>query len=358
MKIPTEMKAIVCNGFGSPGDKLEHRTVPVPRLNKKKTKKKNQVLIRVHAASINGGDVRLCRGSPFLIRLMMGGCFAPPKNTILGSDIAGTIVACDSDVSKWKIGDEVLTDLSYQMKISGFAEYALAEEDMLVRKPSSISFEQAAGVPIAANTAWDALKFFGDEIQKDEEILINGASGNVGLFVIQLAKLWGGKVTAVCSGNKEDLVRDAGADYIIDRKKINFTVIKNQQHQKYYDLIVDCYATRKWTEIQKVLTPDTGRYVLVGGPSFGTMLKFMMKRDPRIGVVTSSANVSQIQQLMKLMEDGKLRTFIDQIMPLSKGPQAVERLEVGDVGGKLILSIYNTDGGGGNDDDASSLYSS
>jgi NADPH:quinone reductase-like Zn-dependent oxidoreductase len=199
------MKAIVYEKYGSP-DVLELREVEKP------TPKNNEVLVKVHSVSVNAADLHLLRADPFLIRLSSG--LLKPRNTILGSDIAGRVEVVGENVKQFKPGDEVFGDISAG-GWGGFAEYVCAREDALVLKPANISFEQAAATPMAAVTALQGLRNKG-KIQSGQKVLINGASGGVGTFAVQIAKSFGAEVTAVCSTKNMDMVRSMGADHVID----------------------------------------------------------------------------------------------------------------------------------------------
>jgi NADPH:quinone reductase-like Zn-dependent oxidoreductase len=241
------MKAIFRTIYGS-ADILELREIdkPVP--------KDDELLLKVHAASVNPLDWHILRGKPFLVRLMGFGLLKP-KHHILGADMAGRIEAIGKDVTLFKVGDEV-----FGSSMGGFAEYARIREDKLVLKPTAMTFEQAAAVPVAGITALQALRDHG-RLQSGQHVLINGASGGVGTFAVQIAKALGAHVTGVCSGKNVEMVRSIGADHVIDYTKDDFWL--NGQE---YDLIVDnaaFYSIRKPLRGLKV----TGIYVGVGGSS-------------------------------------------------------------------------------------------
>jgi NADPH:quinone reductase-like Zn-dependent oxidoreductase len=217
------MKAVVYHNYGAPDVlRLEEVEKPIPR--------DDEVLIKVHAASVNAADWRLLRADPFLVRLMAGGLMKP-KHTILGSDVAGRVEAVGTNVRDLRPGDEVFGDI-FACGLGGFAEYVCAREDALVLKPARMTFEDAAAVPMAAVTALQGLRDKG-QIQPGQKVLINGASGGVGTFAVQIAKSFEAEVTAVCSTRNLDMARSIGADQVIDYTREDFT--RNGQR---YDLIV------------------------------------------------------------------------------------------------------------------------
>ncbi len=245
------MKAIVYTQYGPP-DVLHLQEVekPVP--------KDDQVLVQIHAASVNAADWHLLTADIFLVRLMTG--LLKPKYTILGADIAGRIEAVGRNVKQFQPGDEVFGDI-FTRGSGGFAEYATAPESALALKPANLSFEQAAAVPLAAVTALQALRDQG-HIQPGQKVLINGASGGVGTFAVQIAKAFGGQVTAVCSTRNVDLARSLGADQVIDYTQQDFI-----QTGQQYDLILAANGYHPISAYKRALTPK-GIYVMVGG-TFG-----------------------------------------------------------------------------------------
>ena len=236
MSTPKLMKAIVINAYGSP-DVLELKEVAAPAI------KDDEVLVRVHAASLNAGDLFALRGSPWLIRLSVG--LRRPKNYILGWDMAGRVEAVGSQVTRFKPGDEVFGACS-----GSLAEYVHVAEDKLAPKPANLTFEQAAAVPTAAVSALMGLRDAG-KIQPGQKVLINGASGGVGTFAVQIAKAFGAEVTGVCSTRNVDLVRSIGADHVVDYTREDFT--RNGQR---YDLILDNVASRSFSDLRRALTPQ------------------------------------------------------------------------------------------------------
>ena len=240
------MKAIVQDRYGSP-DVLELRDIDKPVV------KDDEVLVRVHAASVHVGDLVLVRGVPYIARMAVG--LRKPKNRVPGTDIAGTVEAVGKNVTQVRPGDEV-----FGWCTGAFAEYACAGEDHFVPKPANLTFEQAAAVPTSASTALQALRDQG-KVQPGQKVLINGASGGVGTFAVQIAKAFGAEVTGVCSTRNVDMVRSIGADHVIDYTQEDFT-----QSGQRYDLILDNVGNRSLSDCRRAL-PPRGTYVLVGGSS-------------------------------------------------------------------------------------------
>src|SRR5512135_3544208 len=246
------MKAIVYTKYGSP-DVLHLEEVKKPAINE------DQVLVKVHAASINAGDWHLLTADPFPLRLTGVGLFSP-KNTILGADIAGCVEAVGRDVKQFRPRDAVFGDI-FGLGSGSFAEYVSVPESALALKPSNVSFEQAAAVPVAALTALQGLRDQG-HIQPGQKVLINGASGGVGTFAVQIAKAFGAEVTAVCSPRNLEMVRSIGADHVIDYTKEDFT-----QNGQQYDLILAVNGYHPISVYLRVLKPQ-GIYVVAGGSMF------------------------------------------------------------------------------------------
>src|SRR5512139_463923 len=247
------MKAIVCTKYGSP-DVLQLQEVAKP------APQDDEVLIRIYAASVNARDWRFMRAKPFFIRLVPGG-FLQPKNPILGADVAGRVEAIGCNVKQFKPGDEVFGYLPSATGRGTFAEFVCAKENLITLKPANLTFEQAAAVPVAAMTALQGLRDNGN-IQPGQRVLINGASGGVGTFAVQIAKAFGAEVTAVCSTRNLEMVRSLGADHVIDYKKEDFT--KNGQQ---YDLILAVNGYHPISDYLRALKPE-GTYVVAGGSMF------------------------------------------------------------------------------------------
>lgn len=319
------MKAIVYTKYGSP-DVLQLKDVEIPAL------KNDEVLIKVYAASVNAYDWHFLTADIFLIRFMGGGLFKP-KNTRLGADIAGRVEAVGRNVRQFQPGDEV-----FGMTHGSFAEYACASENALGLKPSNLSFEEAAAVPMAAVTALQGLRDIG-KIQPGQKVLINGASGGVGTFAVQIAKFFGAEVTAVCSTGNLDQARSIGADHIIDYTKENFT----QSDQKY-DLILAANGYHPLSAYKRILTPK-GIYVMAGGSMsqiFQAMLLGTLMSETRGRKMTGvSAKRSQkdLAFLKEVLEAGKVFPLIDRRYTLSETADALLYLGAGHARGKVVISI-------------------
>jgi len=322
------MKAIVYTEYGSP-DVLELKDVQKP------TPKDDEVLIKVHAASVNSGDLHLLRADPFLVRLSSG--LLKPKNNILGADIAGRVEVVGKNVSQFKPGDEVFGDIS-ACSWGGFAEYVCARENALVLKPANISFEEAASVPMAAVTALQGLRDMG-KIQSGQKVLINGASGGVGTFAVQIAKSFGAEVTAVCSTGNMDMARSIGADHVIDYTKEDFT-----QNGHRYDLILAANGYHSISEYRRVLNPK-GIYAMTGG-SMDQMTQAMlqgpwisMTGSQKMGNVLAKPNREDLVFIKGLLESGKVKPVIDRRYPLSQVPDALRYLQEGHAKGKVVITV-------------------
>ncbi len=323
------MKAIVQTDYGST-DQLRLLEVDRP------TVLNNGVLLKVKAASVNSGDWRLMRGTPFPIRLMFGGILKPKIKT-LGMDVAGQVVAIGKDVTKFQVGDEVFGDLS-SCGFGAFAEYVCATEMALVQKPTNVSFEQAATVPVAALAALQALRDYG-QVQPGQKVLINGATGGVGSFAVQIAKVLGAEVTAVCSTKKLKMMSSIGIDHAIDYNQTDITKTEQQ-----YDLIVDAAAYRSAFDYLPILKPK-GTYVLIGGSItklfqvmlFGSWISKISGRKVRC--LNSQPNQADLMILRDFLESGKIVPFIDRHFNLSEVPTAINYLEQRQVSGKIAISI-------------------
>ena len=322
------MKAVVYTKYGSP-DVLQLKEVEKP------TPKDNEVLIRIHAASANAADWHLLRGDPFLLRLGYG--LLKPNNTILGADIAGRVEAVGNNVTQFQPGDEVFGDIS-GCGLGGFAEYVSVPEHAVISKPASMTFEEAAAVPMAAVTALQGLRDKG-QIQPGQKVLIHGASGGVGTFAVQIAKAFRAEVTAVCSTRKVDLVRSIGADHVIDYTQEDFT--KNGQR---YDLILAANGNRSMFEYKRALAPK-GRYVVIGGSMtqiFQAMLLgplLSMAGRQNIGNVRARPNQKDLACMKELLEVGNVVPVIDRCYPLSETAEAIRYLEAGHARGKVVITV-------------------
>ncbi|MEM6451781.1 MAG: NAD(P)-dependent alcohol dehydrogenase [Cyanobacteria bacterium P01_D01_bin.105] len=327
------MKAIVQSEYGS-ADVLRLEELEKPVITD------NEVLVRVRGAGVHAGDWHLMRGTPFLIRLVFGGILKPKLKTI-GTDIAGQVEAIGKDVTQFQPGEEVFGDLS-SYGFGAFAEYISVPEEALVSKPTNLSFEEAATVPVSGLAALQALRDFG-EIQPGQRVLINGASGGVGSFAVQLAKGFGAKVTAVCSTKKMDMVKSLGADYVVD-----YTQTDPAKPTQPYDLIVDAAAYRPFSDFLDALVPG-GIYVLVGGamPKFFKAMifgSFVERSKPegnrrKVKCLESKANQADLTLLKDWIEAGKLKPFVDQTYLLVEVPIAIRSLEARQVKGKVAISV-------------------
>lgn len=316
------MKAIVQNDYGTP-DVLKLAEVARPAV------KENEVLVRVKAASLNAGDVFTLRGSPWLVRLSAG--FPKPRNYILGWDMAGVVEVAGSQVTQFKPGDEVFASC-----IGSLAEYAGVAEDKLALKPANLTFEQAAAVPTAALTALLGLRDAG-KLQPGQKVLINGASGGVGTFAVQIAKAFGAEVTGVCSARNMEMVRSLGADYVIDYTREDFAA--NGQR---YDLILDNVASRSFSDLRRVLAPQ-GKIIPNsghGGMSYvfkAYFLSLIMRQHG--GMYLASPSGKDLLVLKELAEAGKITPVVDKTYPLSETPAAFRYLEEEHARGKVVITI-------------------
>jgi len=324
-----KMRAIARSEYGSP-DVLRLEEVAKPIVSD------HGVLIKVHATSINAGDWHLMRGTPWIIRLMLGG-LRRPKVKILGFDVAGRVEAVGKHVTQFKPGDEVFGDLS-ECGFGAFAEYVCAPESALVLKPDTTSFEAAAATPGAGLTALQGLRDCG-HIQPGQKVLIVGASGGVGSFAVQIAKAFGAEVTAVCSAEKMDRVRSLGADHMIDYTQVDVT-----QSSMAYDLILDAAAFRSVFDYFSILKRG-GTYVLVGGSTarffqimlFGSLISMFSRR--RVIPLAATPNPSDLSTLNDLLASSQISPLIDHIYPLSDLPTAISKLEQRQVVGKVVIRV-------------------
>ncbi|WP_164670747.1 NAD(P)-dependent alcohol dehydrogenase [Virgibacillus doumboii] len=321
------MKAMVYTKYGQPNVlKLKEVKKPVP--------KHNEVLVKVHAASINSWDWDLLRGTSFIARI---GGVLKPKYKILGADIAGQIESVGSDVTQLQPGDVVFGDIS-GCGWGGFGAYVCADENAFVRKAASMSFKEAAAVPQAAVLALQGLRFKGS-IQTGQKVLINGAGGGVGTFAVQIAKAFGAEVTGVDSTRKLDMIRSIGADHVIDYTKEDFT--KNGQR---YDVILDVVAYRPIFDYKRALNPK-GRFVMVGGPTVRILQVILL--GPWISMIERKKMVPLIHQPNKkdlnlikdLIASGKVVPVIDRSYALSEVAEAFRYFGEGNVQGKVIIML-------------------
>ncbi|MEP4533197.1 MAG: NAD(P)-dependent alcohol dehydrogenase [Cyclobacteriaceae bacterium] len=318
------MKAIINDEYGSP-DILELREIERPIVKKK------QVLVKVLAASVNKADWFLLHGEPFMIR-MMAGLFKPKFRT-LGADVAGVVERVGPECTQFKPGDEVFGDLSGG-GFGGFAEYVAADENRLSKRPPNLTYEQAAALPMAAVTALQGLRDQGG-VGKDDHVLINGASGGVGGFAIQIAKYFGAKVTAVCSTSKLNTAIEQGADEVIDYQKVDFI-----QSESQYDLIFDVVGNHSIRDIDRVLIKG-GSYVSCAFSMeimFLGPIKSMTQRKKYVNLMSKS-NQEDLQFICKLAEEGFIVPVVDRTFTLDDVAEALWIIGKGAAAGKLVVSV-------------------
>jgi NADPH:quinone reductase-like Zn-dependent oxidoreductase len=316
------MKAIVQNGYGSP-DVLKLKDIDKPEI------KENGVLVRVQATAINAGDYFSMRGSPWLVRMTVG--FPKPKDYVLGWDVAGRIESVGRKVTQFRPGDEVFGACNRAL-----AEYVTADADKFALKPANLTFEQAAAVPTAALTALQALRDKG-KLQPGQNVLINGASGGVGTFAVQIAKAFGAEVTGVCSARNMEMVRSIGADHVIDYTKEDFT-----RSGQRYDLLLDNVANRTLSDLRRALAPQGIAIPNSGHGGMGYVFKAYVlsmfgRRQGR--PFLTSINNKDLVILKDLIESAKLTPVIDRTYPLSETPEAFQHLEESHARGKVIITM-------------------
>ena len=323
------MKAVVSACYGPPAF-LRVALVDRP------TPADDRILVKVHAAAVNPLDWHYMRGEPYIMRMDTG--LGRPAESRLGVDFAGTVEAVGSKITRFKPGDEV-----FGGRTGAFAEYVVvSERSAVAAKPAGTGFEQVAALPIAAITALQALRDKG-ELRAGEKVLINGASGGVGTFAVQLAKHFGAEVTGVCSTRNVDLVRSIGADHVIDYTREDFT-----RGEQRYDVVIDNVGNHSLLAVRRVLAPD-GRYVIVGGPSEGKWLGVMMTPlkayllapfvKQKVSFMLARLNAADLALLADLIQAGKLTPVIDRRYSLDEVPEAIEYLETGRARGKVIIDI-------------------
>jgi NADPH:quinone reductase-like Zn-dependent oxidoreductase len=321
------MKAIVQDRYGT-SQVLRLAQVDRPVIAE------HEVLVRVHAAGLDRGTQHLMTGKPYAMRLGLG--LRKPKNPISGRDVAGTVVAVGSAVTRFAVGDEV-----YGVAPGSFAEYAAAPEAKLARKPGNLSFAHAAAVPISAGTALQALIDIG-QMKAGQSVLVVGASGGVGTYAIQLAKAYGADVTGVCSTAKIDLVAALGADRVIDYTNEDFA---DGTHR--YDLILDIGGSSSISRLRRALAPR-GTLVFVGGENAGSLtgmgrqlrgalMSPLLRQNLKLLVAKERAD--DYVRLADLIEAGQLTPSIDRSYPLDEAPHAMQLLEEGNVRGKVVITV-------------------
>lgn len=322
------MRAITFYEYGSP-QVLKHEERPVP------TPGAGQVLVRVRACALNAADWHLLRADPFLARLAVG--LFKPRFNVLGCDLAGVVEAVGPGVTRFKAGDEVMGELG-SSNWGAFAEYVCAPEGVLASKPANIGFDEAAAAPLAGVTALQGLRREG-RLQAGESVLVNGASGGVGTFAVQLVKALGAKVTAVCSARNHELARSLGADEVIDYAKEDFT--RNGQR---YDVILAANGYHPLSAYERALAPG-GRYVMTGGAGkqmaaallLGPVRSLVSRKH--LGALTMKSNLEDLEYLRDRLADGSVRSVIDRTYPFGELPQALAYLEEGHARGKVAIHV-------------------
>lgn len=323
------MKAIVYHSYGSPDNlRLTEEPQPVP--------KDNEVLVKVHAASINSWDWDLVKGEPFLVRVIGG--LRHPTNKILGADIAGVVAAIGKDVKDFSIGDEVFGDIAGS-GFGGFAEYVSVPAKLLAPKSPAMTFEQSAALPQAGLLALQGLRYK-RPVQTGQQVLINGAGGAVGTLALQYLKSIGAEVTCVDSTDKLDMLRAMGADHVIDYTREDYTGIGKQ-----YDYILDVIAHRTLADYKDALKPG-GVFSMIGGSMKGLFLRMMFSgmkpykpTGKNLGIMGYRVDRKGLEELNSLFEEGKMIPVIDRVYPLSEVPDAFRYFGSGRVKGKIIITI-------------------
>jgi NADPH:quinone reductase-like Zn-dependent oxidoreductase len=321
------VKAIVCPEYGSP-DVLQLKEIEKPAPSE------GEILVKIHAASVNAADLETLRGD-FIVRIASP---RKPMHKILGSDIAGRVEAVGENVKEFQPGDEVWGDLSFPHGLGAYAEYVCAHEVALAPKPASMTFEEAAAYPQAALIALQSLRDKG-QLQPGQKVLINGAGGGMGTFAVQIAKYFGAEVTGVDKSGKLDMLRSIGSDHVIDYEQEDYTRSGQQ-----YDLILDVAAHRSVFEYRHALKPE-GIFMMVGG-SLASLLQVVFIgalisrfESKKIGLNAWQPNKrDDLALLAKLFESGEVVPVIDKRYPLSEVPEALRYLAGGQVLGKLIIN--------------------
>jgi NADPH:quinone reductase-like Zn-dependent oxidoreductase len=322
------MKAIVYHRYGSP-EVLELKEVDRPALGD------DQVLVRVHASSVNALDWHYMRGKPYIARPAFG--LLKPKDGVLGADFAGTVESVGRNVNQFQPGDEV-----FGGKFGSLAEYVcVSEGGPVVPKPANLTFEQAAAVPVAASTALQGLRDRG-QVQPGQKVLVNGAGGGVGTFIVQIAKAFGAEVTAISSLKNAETMRSIGADHFVDYTADDFT-----RSGQRYDLIMDIGGNRSMSDLRRAMTPN-GALVIVGGGGGGLLgpLAFMVRAlvvsrfmSQKVLPFLATTNKKDLLDVKELIEAGKVTPVIDRHYRLSEVAEAIAYLEAGHACGKVVITV-------------------
>ena len=322
------MRAVAFEAYGS-ADKLQLKDIPKP------TPQSNEVLIKLHASAVNAADWHVMHADPFPVRLAFG--LFKPSLKALGADIAGVVEAVGEKVKQFKVGDEVYGDVSGH-KWGGYAEYTVARETDIWYKPSNMTFEEAAAFPMASVTALQALREVG-KVKQGTKVLVVGASGGVGSFAVQIAKAYGGTVTAVCSGKNEEMARSLGADKVIDYTKEDYINLDEK-----YDVIFDVAATKSLFSIKNVLVPK-GVYINAGGDTlmhtllWGPILSLFTGK--KMGMFLVSPGQKELQEMTDLAQAGKVRPIIEKVYPLRGAPEAIKHVETKHAKGKNVINVLD-----------------
>jgi NADPH:quinone reductase-like Zn-dependent oxidoreductase len=323
----TTMRAITQSRYGS-SEVLHLSRVPHPVITP------NEVLVQVRAAGLDRGTEHLMTGKPYAMRLGFG--LRGPKNPVPGRDVAGTVAEVGSSVTRFAVGDEV-----YGVAPGSFAEYAVAQEAKLARKPANLTFDQAAVVPVSAATALRAVQDVG-RVEAGQSVLVLGASGGVGTYAVQLAKAFGAEVTGAGSTAKLDLVSSLGADHVIDYTRENFA-----DGTRHYDLILDIAGNPSLKRLRRALEP-AGTVVFVGGENAGSLtgmgrqLRGMLLSPflrESLTLLASKERATDYERLTALIEGGKVTPTLDRTFPLEDAPEAMRLLETGQVRGKIAITV-------------------
>jgi NADPH:quinone reductase-like Zn-dependent oxidoreductase len=327
MTTTASMRAVVQDRYGG-SEVLLLAQVPRPGLTA------HEVLVRVRAAGLDRGTEHLMTGKPYVMRLGFG--LRRPKNPVPGRDVAGVVAAVGSAVTRFAVGDEV-----YGVAPGSFAEYAVAREDKLARKPVNLSFTQAAVVPISAGTALQALLDVG-RVEAAQAVLVLGASGGVGSYAVQLAKAFGADVTGACSPEKLDLVASLGADHVLDYTREDFA-----DGSRRYDLILDIGGNPSLRRLRRALKPS-GTVVFVGGEHAGSLTGMSRQLRgalvspfvrQRLALFMAKERATDLERLTDLIEAGRVMPSLDRSYPLDEAPAAMRQLETGKVRGKIALTL-------------------
>jgi NADPH:quinone reductase-like Zn-dependent oxidoreductase len=327
------MKAIVFERYGAPDEVLKLTEIEKPDVGD------DEVLVRVRATSVNPADWHMVRGDPYIARLAIG--LRGPRVKIIGCDLAGTVEVVGSAVRVFQVGDEVFGSV-FESSWGAFAEYAAVSADRLSLKPPNLSFEQAAAVPLAAQTALQAVRTHG-QVEAGNKVLIIGASGGVGTFAVQIAKAFDAEVTAVCSTGNVGLVTSLGADHVIDYTEQDFA-----QQTERYDLAIHLGGYRSVSDYRRVLKPN-GKLLLLGGDSsghvfgpVGRVLKAVLLSpfvSQNLSNFTVKPNNADLTTLQQLIEAGTVTPVIDRSYPLGEISKAIQYLEEGHTPGKVVITV-------------------